>query len=564
MENDISRQVLGTVNALLVSADMETSAAVEKKFKPLFAFLKIVSSAEEGLAFLETSPCELVITDYYLPVIDGMEFAGIIKKNHPNMPIIMISDYLDMQFLITSMNIGITQFVAKPIQFRFLRNAINIAVERVVIDNLQRKAKAQELELLQYREANRSMQQELAFRKELRIIRNDLFMSYYDPYKGKSDLGGWNLNVFYGSKDFLCGDSYACRKLSDGSVVVFITDAMGKGISASITSILAVSVVNYSINEISSEGSFDLHALIKKYTAFVQDNLLEEEVMCSLFLHLDFNADKMRYASFTMPRLAVGYADGRVEKFICNNLPIMNFNAEINISEVDIKTATRIIAFSDGLVEANTVEKRVYSPYLRGDFIPAPFLSVLENNIKKRVTEYDDDTTIVFMNRPFAYPVYKNSTTVCSCYEDVRQTHLFLFGEMAKNSIEPSDYHEFFTAFAEAVMNAYEHGNLNISKNEKHVMIEDGSYESELLNLEKNCDKKITLSFAVYSQPTFRYMIAGVRDEGDGYPIDAFKRSADGVLQFCGRGVKMISFYTDSVFLSEDRKEIFLAKNLRI
>lgn len=562
MENDISQQVLRTLNVLFVSADKETSVAVEKKFKPLFACMESVSSAEEGLSFLETSPCELVITDYYLPVMDGMEFAGQIKKNHPNMPIIMISDYLDMQFLITSMNIGITQFVAKPIQFRFLRNAVNIAVERVVIDNLQRKAKAQELELLQYREASRSMQQELAFRKELMIIRNDLFMSYYDPYGRKSDLGGWNLNVFYGSKDSLCGDSYACRKLSDGSVVVFIADAMGKGISASITSILAVSVVNYSINAILSEGSFDLHALLKKYTTFVKDNLLEEEVMCSLFLHLDFKADKMRYASFTMPRLAVGYADGRVEKFICNNLPIMNFMTEINISEVDIKTATRIIAFSDGLVEAGTIDNKIYSPYLRDDFIPAPFLSVLENNIKKHVTEYDDDTTIIFMNRPFACPVYKNSTTVCSSYEDVRRTPLFLSEEMTKNSIKPTDYEEFFAAFAEAVMNAYEHGNLNISKKEKHAMLEDGSYESELLKLEKHCNKKITLSFAVYSQPTFKYMVAGVRDEGNGYTIDAFKRSPDGALQFCGRGVKMISYYADSVFLSEDRKEIFLAKNL--
>lgn len=562
MENDISLQVLKTVNVLFVSDDKETKHAVEKKFKLLFASFESMSSAEDGLVFLEKSPCELVVTDYYLPVMDGMDFATQIKKAHPNMPIIMMSDYLDMQFIISSMNIGITQFVAKPIQLRFLENAINIAVERVVIDNLQRKAKAQELELLQYREINSAMQEELAFRKELMIIRNDLFMSYYDPYDGQSELGGWNLNVFYGSKDFLSGDSYACRKLPDGSLVIFIADAMGKGISASITSILAVSVLNYSINEIISEGYFDLYTLVRKYTTFVKDNLLEEEVMCSLFLHLDFKTEKIRYSSFAMPRFIVGSADGRVEKYVSNNIPIMNFLHEIKISEVDISGATRILAFSDGLVESNTYDGIVYSPYLRGDFTGSPFLNVLEKNIKKRVEEYEDDTTIIFLNRPFAYPIYKNSMTISTRYDEVCQTHLFLSEEMEKNNIDITLYQEFFAAFAEAVMNAYEHGNLNISTQDKHAMLQNATYEKELFELERLCDKKITLCFAIYSQPAFKYMVVGVRDEGVGYPVDAFKKATDGALQFCGRGVKMINHYTDSVFLSEDRKEIFLAKNL--
>lgn len=562
MGNNFSEQILKTINTLFVSSDTETRDLIEKKFKDVFASFSGVPNAEEGLALFKKSHFELIITDYYLPGINGFEFVKQIKNIDPKIPVIMLSDYMDMQSLVSALNMDIAGFVPKPIQLNLFRNAVNGAVERVIIDNLERKAREQELEILQYRENTNLMNHELAFRKELKIIRNDLFMEYYNPKNETFSLDGWTFAVSYESKDQLSGDSYACRKLADGSVLVFIADAMGKGISASITSISAVSLVNFMINESIKHSNFDLRLIISNYTSFVKENLLEEEVMCSIFIHLDFANDKMSYASFAMPRIALGYADGSVKKVISNNLPIMNFITEINITEVDIKNITRILTFSDGLIESKNQEGLVYSPYLRGDFVASPFLNVLEKRVRNSVEEFEDDTTMIFINKPFAGLSHESFFELYTCYAELPKSQVMLENEMIKNGINYRDYESFFTAFAEAVMNAYEHGNLSIDLYGKQSLIEKEEYESSLLELEKCCNKKITIRFAICVHAAYKYMIVGIRDEGSGYPVDYFKRSNDGSVKFCGRGVKIISYYTDSVFFSQDRREIFLAKIL--
>lgn len=563
MDNNLSEQILKTINTLFVSSDLETKNLIEKKCSNIFASFSGVLTAEEGLALFKNSHFELVVTDYYLPGINGLEFLRQLKMIDPKIPVIMLSDYMDMQSLVSALNMDIAGFVPKPIQLNLFRNAVKGAVERVVIDNLERKARAQELEILQYRENNNLMNHELAFRKELKIIRNDLFMEYYNPNSQTFSPNGWNFTVSYESKDQLSGDSYACRKLADGSVLVFIADAMGKGISASLTSISAVSLVNFMINESIKMSRFDFHAVISNYTSFVKDNLLEEEVMCSVFIHLDFANDKMYYASFAMPRIALGYGDGSVKKVISNNLPIMNFITEINITEIDIENITRILVFSDGLVESRTKDGLVYSPYLRGDFIASPFLNILEKRVQRLVEDFEDDTTMIFINKPFAGLHYESFFALDTLYADLPKSQTMLESEMVKNGINPHGYESFFTAFSEAVMNAYEHGNLNIDLYEKQTLIEKEEYEPALLELEKNCDKKITIRFTICVHLAYKYMIIGVRDDGCGYPVDYFKRGTDGSVKFCGRGVKIISYYTDSVFFSHDRREIFLAKILK-
>lgn len=564
MSDNYEEKVLKTLNVLFVSSDTETRDAVEKKFKDDFASFLSVLTAEEGLSIFNAGRVDLIISDYFLPGMNGMEFIREVKTLNHNMPVIMISNYMDTQFIMTSMNMGVTQFVAKPIQAGLLRNAINRVVERVVIYNLERKAREQELELLKYRERDRITNQELAFRKELNIIRNDFFMRYYDPY-GEQDVDGsrgWNFEVVYKSKDGLCGDSYACRRLHDGSALIFLADAMGKGISASITSILAVSLVNYLVNDSIKEKSFDLRYIVSKYTDFIKDKLLEEEVMCSAFIHLDFEKEKMFYASFAMPRIALGYANGEVKKFMSNNLPIMNFVSGINIGEADIKDVTRVFAFSDGLIESETVEGIIYSPFLRRDFIGSPFLSMLEKKIMSRMKDFQDDATLIFLNRPFACKKYEEVFEISTRYDSLPEARDFIAVEMEKNGMDPKKYEIFFTAFAESIMNAYEHGNLNIDLYEKNLLMREDMYEGELLKREKGCDKKIFVRFIYCSSDNYSYIITGVRDEGKGYPLDSFRAQTDGLMKFCGRGMKVMSYYADAVFFSEDRREVFLAKTV--
>ena len=162
---------LKSLNVLYVEDEVDIIQLVEKRFAPKFNQFISVTSAEKALETFKNNHFDLILTDYLLPGINGMEFAKEVLKIKSKVPIILITGYVDMQFLVEAINMGITQFVSKPIQFKLLRNAINNAVESVVLEHLLNKSREQELELLKYKDMYNTMQHDATLRKELHIMR---------------------------------------------------------------------------------------------------------------------------------------------------------------------------------------------------------------------------------------------------------------------------------------------------------------------------------------------------------------------------------------------------------
>lgn len=73
-----------------------------------------IHKAESGLAalhHLERHHCDLLITDYRMPQMDGLELTRQIRKRNPSIPILVISG--DAPFLHLIRN-GATACLAKP------------------------------------------------------------------------------------------------------------------------------------------------------------------------------------------------------------------------------------------------------------------------------------------------------------------------------------------------------------------------------------------------------------------------------------------------------------------
>jgi Serine phosphatase RsbU, regulator of sigma subunit len=82
----------------------------------------------------------------------------------------------------------------------------------------------------------------------------------------------WHAEICYIPLDILSGDSYSIREVSDGKVMFFISDAMGKGLSASVTSILSTSFINHLIDEAIVSGGFDFKQFLVSYINFIKKN----------------------------------------------------------------------------------------------------------------------------------------------------------------------------------------------------------------------------------------------------------------------------------------------------
>ncbi len=559
---------LKSLNVLYVEDEVDIIQLVEKRFAPKFNQFLSVTSAEEALEiFKQNSNFDLILTDYLLPGLNGIEFARKILQIKSKVPFILITGYVDMQFLIEAINVGITQFVSKPIQFKLLRNAINNTVESVVLEHLLNKSREKELELLKYKDMYNTIQHDATLRKELHIIRNDMFKKYFHDGDNPVTYNGWQVEVFYKSLDIVSGDTYTCRTLDNGNVVIFIADAMGKGVSAAITSLVSVSLTNYIIKQhdsnkcISSEE--EIRFIAEQCVSFMRENLVEDEVLCAIFAYFDFKENKLQYASFSMPRILLQTTTGSIEKLPSNNLPIMPYVVDIAIDSVDLSNVSKVALFTDGIVESETKDGVLYSAYLNENFSQSPFLKSFFNNAYTYLDDFYDDVTLFFIRRPFTNIIKEKVYYFPTKYDKLDEASETIRQEMVDCGIDVDRHDSFFTALSECIMNAYEHGNLAITFAIKHELIKNGDYEEELLKKEKNNDKMITIRYVYCNDNESKYIIVGIRDEGAGYPETVFKNAIGDTTKFNGRGIKIIDYYTDIFFFSEDRREIFIGIKIK-
>jgi len=78
----------------------------------------------EGLELFKKKKYDIVITDIKMPVMNGMVMARELKALNKNIPVIVTTAYNDADFLIECIDIGVNQFILKPIIINRLIDSI--------------------------------------------------------------------------------------------------------------------------------------------------------------------------------------------------------------------------------------------------------------------------------------------------------------------------------------------------------------------------------------------------------------------------------------------------------
>ena len=73
------------------------------------------STAETAIEAIEANLPDLVLLDIGLPGMDGMKALREIKDLHPDVLVIMITAYEDIDSVISAMKLGAYDYVVKPI-----------------------------------------------------------------------------------------------------------------------------------------------------------------------------------------------------------------------------------------------------------------------------------------------------------------------------------------------------------------------------------------------------------------------------------------------------------------
>jgi DNA-binding response OmpR family regulator len=92
------------------------------------------SSGRECLTIVKNRPVDLIILDVMMPVMDGLQTCQELKKICPQVPIILLTARDDMTTRATAMDLGVCEFVAKPVNNRDLLNRVRTQLRNLEWD----------------------------------------------------------------------------------------------------------------------------------------------------------------------------------------------------------------------------------------------------------------------------------------------------------------------------------------------------------------------------------------------------------------------------------------------
>jgi DNA-binding NtrC family response regulator len=85
--------------------------------------------AQEALASVKDGAnIDLVITDYRMPGMDGLEFLNALRQMDPSVPVIMLTAYGAVESYLKSLSLGVFEYVNKPIKAKDLGRIVQAAI----------------------------------------------------------------------------------------------------------------------------------------------------------------------------------------------------------------------------------------------------------------------------------------------------------------------------------------------------------------------------------------------------------------------------------------------------
>lgn len=546
----IDIEILRGLNVLIVEDEVQVCDFLAKRIDKFFNNVFKAYDGIEGLEIFRAEKIDLIMTDLNMPKMDGLKMIEHIREEDGDVPIILITAQNDSANLIAAINLNITQFIEKPVKLRKLYDSMGSALQNEVIRNLQKQTREQEIELMKHREKYTAEQMNRAFLKELSLLKNDLGTKMWASKSDNDTFYGFT--TYYIPREVLSGDCFSLRKITDYKHFGFIIDTMGKGVSASVTTMLSVAFINHACDMALNNDDFNFFDLVDKYIKYIQKVLLDDEMVSAAFFKVDLENLDLKYSCFGMPAMLVHNDQGDIDKIKSNNPPISKYTKEFELDNIHMTGFEKILIYSDGLIESETNEGQMYFDKIEEDFRDSSFSRVFIKKVKESIKDFDDDVTIIGIKKIKYKPDLEFSFEI-DTRRDIVEQNIENFSNELKSKI--SDEHivaRASTVYHEMLMNAYEHGNLNLSYESKNILIEMDEYDNHLIEAEKNCTKKIKINYGLYTQSGAKFLAVKVEDEGTGFNMNITDRALSNLSYYNGRGILMSKTFADEMYYNEN------------
>lgn len=128
---------------LVVDDDMSSLDAMCETLRRADYQVVPAHSGAEAFQYLSNNDVDLVLTDLFMPTINGMEIMNAARRNDPNIAVIIFTGHGTIENAVEAMKAGAFHYLTKPINIEELRLTVKKALERreLISENIDLKRK---------------------------------------------------------------------------------------------------------------------------------------------------------------------------------------------------------------------------------------------------------------------------------------------------------------------------------------------------------------------------------------------------------------------------------------
>ena len=347
---------------------------------------------------------DLVISDFLMPEMNGLELLAAIKRRYPDVVRVLLTGYADRENAIRAINeVGLFQYLEKPWDndqlILLIKNGLNQRrLERTLIDKVGELDRA-------LRETDRLAQQQEQFREEMmlaRRIQENLLPECFP------DVAGLNFSAKYLPAQEVGGDYYDVIPLADGVLAAIIADVTGHGIQAALSTTMLKSLFTDFVN--TAVGPEDI---LRRMNDVLHRVLPTDVFVAASVAEIEARTGIVRVTNGGgLHPFIIRRRENTVEPVITNGLLLGVVDSELfhpgEEVTVDLAPGDSVFFYTDGLSEAEDGngdqfgETRLRRKILESSNLPSPELNdfIVEDLRAFAVADHKwDDITILSVER---------------------------------------------------------------------------------------------------------------------------------------------------------------------
>ena len=130
-------KILKNLTVLLVEDDSDSKKIMHDVLSDNFEKVFTAQNGDEGLKKFKKYNPNMVITDVFMPISDGLDMTRYIKEISKDTPVIVLSAHSEKETLLKAIDVGVDKYLIKPIMADdILKTIENVAKNKIETANI--------------------------------------------------------------------------------------------------------------------------------------------------------------------------------------------------------------------------------------------------------------------------------------------------------------------------------------------------------------------------------------------------------------------------------------------